>query len=122
MKKTLDDYLCQSYPTLFVERNLTPDKTNMCWGFDCGDGWFHLIDAFCSEVNGLVLNLEIPAVVMTQVKSKLGSLRIHFKGGDSRVYAMTHLVRTISECVDEDSGFTLPVVASRGREGPNLLA
>ena len=26
------------------------NKTLMCWGFECGDGWFALIDTLCASL------------------------------------------------------------------------
>ena len=26
------------------------DKTAMCWGFDCGDGWFNILDRLCAVI------------------------------------------------------------------------
>jgi hypothetical protein len=40
MRKELDDLLCQRYPLIFSERNMSMKETCMCWGFSCGDGWF----------------------------------------------------------------------------------
>jgi hypothetical protein len=76
----------------------------MCWGFTCGDGWFVLIDSFCAEVERLYSDEAVTPVVISQVKSKIGTLRIHFRGGDERVRAMANLVQTLSESIDEDSG------------------
>jgi hypothetical protein len=25
-------------------------ETAMCWGFDCGNGWFHILDALCGNI------------------------------------------------------------------------
>ena len=49
MNKHLDDYLCKKYPKIFVERNMPMNQTCMCWGFP-GDGWFHIIDALCENI------------------------------------------------------------------------
>lgn len=104
MKQELDDLLYQRYPSIFAQRHLPPEQTSMCWGFACGDGWFALIDSFCIEVQRLYSDEPVIPVVITQVKSKCGSLRIHFIGGDERVRAMADLVRTLSERMDEDRG------------------
>lgn len=49
-----DKYLCETYPEIFKNRHGDPMKTAMCWGFDCGDGWFDLIDTFCKTIMGKV--------------------------------------------------------------------
>lgn len=51
MDKNLDYYLVKKYPSIFRERFEPTTKTNMCWGFECDDGWFKIIDAFCEQAH-----------------------------------------------------------------------
>jgi hypothetical protein len=50
MKKEFDEMLCQKYPKIFAQRNLNPQETCMCWGFECGDGWYNLLDHLCLNI------------------------------------------------------------------------
>jgi len=50
MKPELDERLCTAYPEIFAERHLSMDKTAMCWGFACGDGWFNILDRLCAVI------------------------------------------------------------------------
>jgi hypothetical protein len=50
MKKELDYYLVKKYPEIFADRYGKPTQTAMCWGFDCGDGWFKLINLLCWQI------------------------------------------------------------------------
>jgi hypothetical protein len=47
MKKELDEALCAKYPLIFKDRHENMQNTAMCWGFDCGDGWYNIIDTLC---------------------------------------------------------------------------
>ena len=47
MKKELDEALCAKYPLVFRDRHAPMQATAMCWGFDCGDGWYTIIDVLC---------------------------------------------------------------------------
>ena len=47
MRKELDEALCAKYPLIFKNRNAPMTETAMCWGFDCGDGWYNIIDVLC---------------------------------------------------------------------------
>ena len=49
MRIELDELLCKKYPKIFVNRNAPMTETAMCWGFDCGDGWYNIIDQFCRQ-------------------------------------------------------------------------
>jgi hypothetical protein len=50
MKKELDEYLCKTYPRMMVNRNKGMQETCMCWGFECGDGWFTLLDQLMGNI------------------------------------------------------------------------
>ena len=47
MRRELDEALCAKYPLVFKDRNADMRTTAMCWGFECGDGWYDLIDVLC---------------------------------------------------------------------------
>jgi len=47
MKQELDELLCKRYPKIFRDRHADMRTTAMCWGFDCGNGWFNVIDQMC---------------------------------------------------------------------------
>lgn len=38
------------YPKLFEQRNWSMMETCMCWGIDCGSGWFTIIDKACANI------------------------------------------------------------------------
>jgi hypothetical protein len=44
MRKELDEQLVKKYPLLYRNRYADMRETAMCWGFDCDDGWYNLID------------------------------------------------------------------------------
>jgi len=52
MKRDLDKLLCERYPKIFADRHKPMTETAMCWGFDCGDGWFNIIDKLCANIQG----------------------------------------------------------------------
>jgi hypothetical protein len=47
MRRELDEALCAKYPLVFKDRNENMQRTAMCWGFECGDGWYNIIDTLC---------------------------------------------------------------------------
>ena len=50
MKTELDEALVAKYPKIFKNRYAPMTHTAMCWGFECGDGWYNIIDALCSNI------------------------------------------------------------------------
>lgn len=50
MRNELDKLLCEKYPKMMINRNKPMNETAMCWGFDCGDGWFNILDQLMSNI------------------------------------------------------------------------
>ena len=50
MKQELDALLCERYPKMMINRNKDMKETCMCWGFECGDGWFNILDQLMSNI------------------------------------------------------------------------
>ena len=74
-----DQYLCQHYPKLYGQRGGHPNSTSMCWGFECGDGWFELIRKLSEQIENYnnALPPDQPPIEATQVKEKFGTLRFY---------------------------------------------
>lgn len=80
MKDELEQKLVQKYPGIFRDYHGDMRQTCMTWGFECGDGWFNLIDKLCSDITKICeknkkKNIEVIAV---QVKEKFGGLRFYY--------------------------------------------
>ena len=50
MKQELDKLLCEKYPKMMVNRNKNMQETCMCWGFECGEGWFNILDQLMGNI------------------------------------------------------------------------
>ena len=50
MNENLDKKLCERYPKIFRDRHGDMKETLMCWGFECGDGWYNIINQLCSNI------------------------------------------------------------------------
>jgi len=48
MRDELDKQLCEKYPKIFKNRFADMRTTAMCWGFECGDGWYNILDRMCA--------------------------------------------------------------------------
>lgn len=78
MKAELDAKLCKEFPILYQQRILNEQQTCMCWGFECGDGWFNLIYNLSNKLEAY--NRTVPEgeqIYATQVKEKFGTLRFY---------------------------------------------
>ena len=50
MNSDLDKTLCEKYPKIFRDRYADMRTTAMCWGFECGDGWYNIIGMMCANM------------------------------------------------------------------------
>ena len=58
MRRELDEALCAKYPLIFKDRNADMRTTAMCWGLECGDGWYNIIDILCGKLTSDYRNAE----------------------------------------------------------------
>lgn len=86
MNKELENKLFEKYPKIFSEKDLPLTESLMRFGFECGDGWYNLIDALCFELQGFIDTNKTPQVTACQVKEKLGGLRFYVNGADKNSY------------------------------------
>jgi len=77
MREELQLKLFEKYNSIFKERTLPMSQTCMCWGIECPDGWYSLIDNMCKELTKVEQEWDI-GVVCRQIKEKYGTLRFYY--------------------------------------------
>jgi hypothetical protein len=85
MSPELEDKLIKKYPKLFRQVNLPMNQTCMCWGLECGNGWFNIIDNLCKNIQKHIDDNGLDQVEFQQIKEKFGGLRVYFAYGDSYI-------------------------------------
>lgn len=58
MNKDLDHYLVRRYPAIFKNRFGDIRETCMAWGFECGDGWFNILNHACHLITHHIKHIE----------------------------------------------------------------
>jgi len=108
MDAALDSLLCQNYPLLFRDRHASMQETAMCWGLECGNGWYELIDALCAQIDrhlqacfdeGDRFNVKV-----VQVKEKFGTLRFYAAGEDDFISGLIWMAEALSGILCETCG------------------
>lgn len=99
MNRENTEYLIENFPNLYQDAVCSPKESLMCFGFECGDGWFELIKELSEK-------LEPEAgVVAIQVKEKFGGLRFYLRGGaPDRVWDLIDEAEEKSEVTCEVCG------------------
>lgn len=123
MSPELDVKLVEKYPLIFKDRHASMKTTAMCWGFECSDGWYNIINALCFQIQSHIdwrnsqreallknnpynvkINDEVPQVVAVQVKEKFGTLRFYVDGGDDTTDGMIRMAEAMSAVTCEVCG------------------
>ena len=99
MSPELTKKLLDKYPTLYDQKHF--------WGFECGDGWYNIIDHLSSAITTYTnpqTEFEVFNVVVSQVKEKFGQLRFYADNTDKVVDGMIWLAEHMSGKTCETCG------------------
>lgn len=114
MNEKLEESLYKKYPKLFRQKDLPVTETCMCWNFECGDGWYWIIDNLCSCIQDYIDANDKSQVEAVQVKEKFGQLRFYINGADDYVHGMISLAETMSYATCEMCGSTTDIMHTSG--------
>ena len=109
MTPELDAQLCERYHKMMVNRNKSMMETTMYWGFECGDGWFNIIDQLMGNIQHHIdwrnrKGEVVLQVTVDQVKEKFGTLRFYYTGGDDYVRGLVSMAESMSGVTCESCG------------------
>ena len=124
MKAELETKLLKAHPRIFRQVNLPMTQTAMCWGMECGDGWYSIIDTLCANIQHHLdwhnaegkyehnrkynekneNHVPLAQVEATQVKEKFGGLRFYYHGGDHYIEGMVRMAEAMSDRTCERCG------------------
>jgi hypothetical protein len=104
MKSALQNKLYEKYPKIFAQHNWSPTKTAMIWGFECGAGWYELLDNLCQNIQNTIDVLHLKQIEATQVKQKFGSLRFHYTPPIDEIEKLVEAACIESENICEECG------------------
>jgi hypothetical protein len=103
MKQELEEQLYNKYPKLFKQRTLPMTQTAMCWGLECSNGWFNIIDRMCFLIQNHINQSRSSAYYVLKYNRALRqavggndvNLRFHYK-------KLGHKDEAIEEYVKKD--------------------
>lgn len=99
MDDKLEKQLVRKYPDLYRGVNLPITQNLMPFGFECGDGWFSLVNALSEFITH-----HDPSIMATQVKEKFGRLRFYINGSSDFVFGALEFAEYLSGFICEECG------------------
>ena len=109
MRPELDKELCDRFPEIMAERNMSVMNSCMSWCFEHDDGWYYLLNSAMRLVQSHIdiskrRGVEVPQVVFEQVKEKFGMLNIYHRGGDEYTDGVLRMAEEMSRHTCEVCG------------------
>lgn len=102
MRDDLVAHLHERYPLIFAELSASgapdadaPRSPLAARGFECGDGWFDLIEALCHTLQAETGNGS-SQVVAFQIKEKFGALLFYADGANARQAGAIQMAELLS--------------------------
>ena len=95
MKQELQESLFKAYPKIFARRHMSKEYTAMCYGIQCPDSWYDLIDTLCASIQKYADRKEIICEA-NQVKTKFGSLRFYVTISDPYINGIIAMAEMMS--------------------------
>jgi hypothetical protein len=94
MSPELTQKLLEKYPKLFSSKQF--------WGFECGDGWYDILDHLCGSLVTYTYGDE--EIYVDQVKEKFGRLRFYLSKEDDVMHGMVSMAEHMSGRICETCG------------------
>ncbi len=104
MNNELTEKLYTEFPRLYHGHTKSPEESSMCWGFECGDGWFELIYNLSRDLTRYLEKHPTLDFEVMQVKNKFGSFRYYVEGGDENTHKLIEDARERAKHVCELTG------------------
>jgi len=98
--------LFDKYDFIFRGRYLPVTQNLMPFGFECGDGWFTLIDELCTTIERILIDDPELArdFIVTQVKEKYGSLRFYTSPTPDVIFWLVEFAEAMSATICDSCG------------------
>jgi len=94
MSPDLTQKLLDKYSKLF--------SNGQFWGFECGDGWYDILDNLCGAIKEHTYDGD--DLYVDQVKEKFGRLRFYLSREDDVIHGMVTLAEYMSGQICETCG------------------
>lgn len=106
MKEEHQQFLFETYPSLYSEAHFHISQSCRCWKITAGDGWYEILRKASHEITEIIerKNLDPSLYCFTQIKQKFGELRIYMTGSDEDIQQVIYRAMEASMTRCEDRG------------------
>ena len=111
----LTEKLYSDFPRLYRGRHKSAQESSMCWGFQCGDGWYQLLHDLSAQLSNHLDEHSESGLEAVQVKSKFGILCFDLSDHDEAAEAMIEAARKRAKVTCELTGKAGQLCHSKSR-------
>lgn len=115
MNPELTAKLYVAFPHLYRGHTKNMEESSMCWGFQCGDGWYQLLFDLSQTLSDYTEAHPELDIEVVEVKSKFGDLRFSLGVHDEGLKALIDDARTRAATVCELTGSSGQLCMSNDR-------
>jgi len=108
MNSVLQKHLIKKYHIFFdyIKKDKGDIMLPIYFGFECGDGWYHILDTLMSSIKHHQKYKKIEPIKIKQIKEKFGTLSFYYTGGDEYIHGLVSMATSMSAVTCEDCGTT----------------
>ena len=117
----LTEKLYEDFPRLYRGHNKSSQDSSMCWGFECGDGWYQLLRDLSVQLSAHLAEHPETALEAVQVKSKFGRLCFYLNEPDTVAEQMIEAARKQAENTCEFTGQPGQLCIGKSRRDPVMV-
>jgi len=108
MDIVLQKHLIKKHHIFFdhLKKNKDDIMLPIYFGFDCGDGWYHILDTLMGSIKHHQKFKKIEPIKIKQIKEKFGTLSFYYTGGDEYIHGLVSMASSMSARTCECCGTT----------------
>jgi hypothetical protein len=106
----LEKQLMTKYPDLFKDKDAPPTESLMCFGVECREGWYDIIESACGIIaHHIKQSPHLADFRWTQIKEKFGRLRLY------RIGPADDYILGVIDMAEDLSGSICEICGNRGK-------
>lgn len=121
LDRTLTEKLYADFPRLYRGRHKPAQESSMCWGFECGEGWYQLLHDLSTQLSNYLAEHPDSDLEAVQVKSKFGCLCFHLSDHDPVAEKIIEAARERAAVTCEITGRPGQFCRGKSRRDPVLV-
>ena len=106
--------IIKEFPMVYGSPPYSPKESLLCFGFECGTGWYDILYKLSKDINEIVTRDNLTDFRVVQVKEKFGTLRYYTNHSTDDIYKLIREAENKSEITCEKCGASATLSVTKG--------